>query len=246
MKKSKHIFIVYFLRFIIIIILQAWGFDYLYKLSTINYSINFLSNEIIYICIIISILTIILTISQIKNEKRFRKLNIIFNIWILVLLLVNSLRFFNFPFNYGYCQSNDNGITVYTSLFCGREMIIPSYIDGKEVVSVSSVSNHGFEAYSGAIDKVIVPESVKNITADSKCFSKAKSIVFKGKMEAISGFVFSSETEHIIFEKDIGIIQPYAFASNNSKLKTVEFYGDIEYISDMAFDGCENVEVIYK
>lgn len=137
---------------------------------------------------------------------------------------------------------NDDKVTIIKYTGGDSEVIVPSYIDRKPVISIGS---HSFDDFAVGInlESVIIPEGVKNI--DSYAFhgcTHLRSITIPDSVTDIGSGAFSScyNLQNINIPDGIKNIGDYTFAYCSS-LESITIPDSVTSIGDYAFDSCSGL-----
>lgn len=132
-------------------------------------------------------------------------------------------------------------------------VVVPDYIDGKPVISVSNfIAHSNCDLYENkkSIESVTLPSTLKEIIENAfKGMTWLKSIDIPANVETINDYAFYDCTnlESVTFNegegKGLTQINPYTFY-NCTSLNTIDIPANIETINDYAFYNCTSLKSI--
>ena len=109
---------------------------------------------------------------------------------------------------------SENQVSVlYYNISCGTDVVIPAYIDGKEVVDIynNAFSNMG-------ITSVMIPDTIKEINTSAFSYNKLTEVIIPSSVTTIgSSAFFNNKIEKLILHNQLTTIGSSAFKSNQLK-----------------------------
>ncbi len=139
---------------------------------------------------------------------------------------------------YTYTVSDGKATIIDVDENAVGEIVIPSMLDGYPVTEIGYMS---FQS-CGGITAVTIPDGVNRINAYAfNCCITLSEVKIPDSVTEIGSWAFASTAiESITLPDRVSIIESSLF--RGSKLKEVEFKGEIVRIWDSAFYGCENLK----
>lgn len=164
-----------------------------------------------------------------------KKIISIFIVLILTANIFSSVSIISFADsyteNYEYTVNSDNTITISSYTGSAEELVVPSEIDGKSVVSIGKKAFY----QNKSIIKITLPDTIKTI--DDYAFASttiSECNIYEG-LETIGEFVFQfSDIKDIILPESLIDLGSYAFAHTDN-LETINIPKNLSSISACCF-----------
>ena len=105
----------------------------------------------------------------------------------------------------------ENQVSVlYYNISCGTDVVIPAYIDGKEVVNIY---NYAFS--NMGITSVYIPDTIQEINISAFSYNELKEVIIPSSVKVIGNSAFfSNKIENLKLSNKLTSIGPGAFKNN--------------------------------